>query len=58
MYPSKLSKISDSPNVVSVKKGFMDKSLGNKDTFLVVSEGDFEDQSFAAKVLERHFVKK
>ncbi len=54
----KLSKVSDSPKVLSVKKGFMDQSLGGADTFLVVSEEDFKDQSFAAKVLERHFVKK
>ena len=53
-----LKKVSDAPNVLSVKKGYMDQSLGSADTFLVVSEGDLEDQSFVAKVLERHFIKK
>ncbi len=54
----KLSKVSDNPHVISVKKGFLDHSLGEADTFLVVSQADFEDQQFAAKVVEKHFVKK
>jgi hypothetical protein len=54
----KLKKVSDNPRVLSVKKAYMDHSLGDADTFLVVAQADLEDQKFAATVVEKHFVKK
>ena len=55
MLKHKLEKVSSSPNVLSVKKGLLDHTLGAPDTFLVVTQDDLKDQALAGKIIEKQF---